>query len=540
MASHDFLPAIILPLILLAVATSLLKRWNRPPFPPGPKPMLITGNLHDIPKVFPWITYTEWAKRYGDVVHIEAFGNHILIVNSVKVAMELFEKRSGIYSDRPTIPMLPLTGGDFSLVMMSHTDKWRQVASFTPAQFSQFMGPLQYKRMFHEHFRREAVAAYRLVQLSKIHDLLHNLLYTPADFVAHAKTFDLSRLAAAVIMATVYGYDINPTHDRFVSLVEKTDQKLAEMVVPGRFAVNTFPFLRYFPSWFPGCSGFQRFARGGKHADTFQRDGVGRSSVLRELLEDNDNTHNGSEAREQMIKDVAAVAYAAAAETTAATLVVFILAMALNPKVVRKAQNEIDAVVGVDTLPGFEHRSSLPYCEAVLREVFRWRPIVPLGVPHATSEDDIYEGYFIPKGRQSLYFYLFQGGNIVLLGTTVFPNVWAMVHDESVYGPYPDHFNPERFLNPDGQLNADDHILGFGFGRRTCAGRYAADATVWATIVSVLSAFNIAKAKDETGEEIEIQPALQDGLISHPEPFKCAITPRNDVAMRLIENPAYV
>jgi len=78
------------------------------------------------------------------------------------------------------------------------------------------------------------------------------------------------------------------------------------------------------------------------------------------------------------------------------------------------------------------------------------------------------------------------------------------------------------------------------FGRRTCAGRYAADATVWATIVSVLSAFNIAKAKDETGEEIEIQPALQDGLISHPEPFKCAINPRNDAARRLIENPAYV
>ncbi|KAF8158965.1 hypothetical protein K438DRAFT_1776867 [Mycena galopus ATCC 62051] len=50
--------------------------------------MLIMGNLHDIPKEFPWITYTEWAKRYGDVVHIEAFGNHILIVNSVKAAME--------------------------------------------------------------------------------------------------------------------------------------------------------------------------------------------------------------------------------------------------------------------------------------------------------------------------------------------------------------------------------------------------------------------------------------------------------------------
>jgi cytochrome P450 len=74
------------------------------------------------------------------------------------------------------------------------------------------------------------------------------------------------------------------------------------------------------------------------------------------------------------------------------------MAMALNPEVVRKAQNEIDTVVGLDCLPGFEHRSALPYCEAVVREVLRWRPIVPLGVPHATTQDDIYEGCFIPKG----------------------------------------------------------------------------------------------------------------------------------------------
>ncbi|KAF8158863.1 cytochrome P450, partial [Mycena galopus ATCC 62051] len=89
----------------------------------------------------------------------------------------------------------------------------------------------------------------------------------------------------------------------------------------------------------------------------------------------------------------------------------------------------------------------------------------------------------------------------------------AMVHDESIYGPHPEKFNPERFSNPDGQLNANDHILGFGFGRRTCISRHAADATVWITIVSILSLFNIAKAKDETGKEIEIEVLFTDALI---------------------------
>ncbi|KAF8158891.1 cytochrome P450, partial [Mycena galopus ATCC 62051] len=78
---------------------------------------------------------------------------------------------------------------------------------------------------------------------------------------------------------------------------------------------------------------------------------------------------------------------------TGATLCVFILAMALNPEVLRKAQNEINTVVGPGHLPKFEHQAAIPYCEAVIREISRWRPIAPLGLAHTTSEDDIYEGY---------------------------------------------------------------------------------------------------------------------------------------------------
>ncbi|KAJ7819336.1 cytochrome P450 [Mycena olivaceomarginata] len=480
-----YLPASAIALLILLAIAGLLKRWKATSQLPYP----------------PW-TQTKWGKQYGDVVHAQVFGNHILIVNSAKVATDLLEKRARIYSDRPTLPMIPLMGWDFNLTTMPHGEKWRQ-----------------YRRLFHQHFRQDAIAIYHPVQLRKIHDLLRALLSTPADFVAHTKT-----LAAAIIVATVYGYDIEPKGDRFVYLAEEGIKRLCEVMLPGSFAVNDLPFLRYFPGWFPGCD-FHRYARETSllldemknvpfdFVRQNMRDGIGRLSVLSKLLDHNDI--HGSKEREKMIKDVTAVAYA---DTTTATLVVFFMAMALNPDVVRKAQNEIDTVVGFGCLPGFEHRSAMPYCEAVVREVFRWRPIVPLAVPHATTEDDVYEGFFIPKG------------------TTVLPNIWAMVHDESMY-PNPDKFDPERFLNADGQLNSDDHILGFGFGRRICVGRHAADATVWGTIVSVLSTFNIAKAKDETGKEIEIEIGFTDGLVSHPKPFKCAITPRSsDVAKQLMEN----
>ncbi|KAI0280320.1 cytochrome P450 [Russula aff. rugulosa BPL654] len=81
-----------------------------------------------------------------------------------------------------------------------------------------------------------------------------------------------------------------------------------------------------------------------------------------------------------------------------------------------------------ERLPTFEDRPRLPFVDAICKEVKRWRPAVPLGVPHATASDDVYEGYFIPKGA------------VVLV------NAWAVLHDPARF-PEPDLFKPERFIN---------------------------------------------------------------------------------------------
>ncbi|KAF7348401.1 hypothetical protein MSAN_01794100 [Mycena sanguinolenta] len=447
MASADYLLAFSVSAVLLAVV-GVLKRWkatSRLPFPPGPRPRFLVGNLFDIPTEMPWITYTEWGKQYGNIIHVQVFGQHILILNSIKAATELLEKRATIYSDRPSTPIVSLTGWDFSFSLIPYSDKWRER-----------------RRLFHQHFRRDAIPAYRPVYLRKIQDLLRGLLSTPVDFATHIKT-----LSAAIILDTMYGHDIKTIDDRFVHLTEEAGKRLTESMLPGcnfhKFAQDTRDLVDKMKN-----APFDFVKQN-------MRNGSGRPSVLRELLERND-THRSSREQEEVMKDVAGIAYAAA----------------------------------VDTVRINAH-------QPMFREVFRWRPILPFAIPHATTDDDIYEGYYIPKG------------------TTVLPNIWAMAHDESMY-PNPDRFDPERFLNADGQLNADDQILGFGFGRRVCVGRYAADATVWATIVSVLSTFDIAKTKDETGKEIEIEPVFADGVVSHPKPFQCSITPRNNIIRQLITN----
>ena len=127
----------------------------------------------------------------------------------------------------------------------------------------------------------------------------------------------------------------------------------------------------------------------------------------------------------------------------------FFLAMIANPGAMKKAQEELDRVVGKGELPDFSHKDSLPYIDALIKELLRWSPPVPLSSPNRAMQDDVYRGYFIPKGA------------------TVIQNIWAIFRDPNIY-PDPAAFNPDRFLK-DGKINPlvfDPEDRVFGAGRR--------------------------------------------------------------------------
>ena len=84
----------------------------------------------------------------------------------------------------------------------------------------------------------------------------------------------------------------------------------------------------------------------------------------------------------------------------------------------------------------------------------------------------------------------------------------AILHDPETY-PDPEEFKPERFLNEDGTLQDDPTLaLAFGIGKRICPGRHFVDATLFIVASSVLSAFDVSKAKDENGNEIPVKAAV--------------------------------
>ena len=80
----------------------------------------------------------------------------------------------------------------------------------------------------------------------------------------------------------------------------------------------------------------------------------------------------------------------------------------MHPEVQTKAQEEIDRVIGTNRVPEIADRPNLPYLDAMVKEVLRWHPVAPMCLPHMTTEEDIIEGYFIPKG------------------THLVPNIWQV------------------------------------------------------------------------------------------------------------------
>ncbi|TFK74225.1 cytochrome P450 [Pluteus cervinus] len=494
-------------LIVLALAFVIRKYQQtiaKKDYPPGPKPRIFVGNAFDLPIDKGWETYARWSKEYNsDIVHATALGEHIIVLNSRQSAIELLEKRGSIYSSRPVIPMFELIG-------------WHEFISALP------YGPLwrRHKRVFQQSFRREASIQYQPIQTRKIHDALNTLLRDPDGFAEHLKT-----LSGAIILSVIYDYDVSHKDDHFVDLMERALAIGVTAALPGSHLVNTFPFLRHLPTWFPGA-GFHRIAAHSRELvkeirrepyEMVRKDMAegNLSSVLASLLATND-AQGGSKDEEEVISSALTVAYAAGSDTTMSTLLWFILAMALNPDAQRKAQAEIDRLTDGKRLPTFDDRASLPYIEALYRELLRWQPAVPLGVPHKTIEDDYYNGYFIPKG------------------SIVISNIWAMNRDEAEY-PEPERFIPERFLDNTGNLTDDDRVLAYGFGKRICSGRYFASASVWLFIACFLATFDTAKPKDEEGNEVEIVIETSGGLSSHPLPFKCSIIPHSEEAKRLIE-----
>ncbi|KAF5538608.1 oxidoreductase [Fusarium napiforme] len=425
---------------LALIFPRLQQEWklysHRSQLPPGPK-TIRTG----IRK--PWLWFQELSQQYGDVVYLQLGPTPTIILGSAQAAWDLLEKRGAVFSSRPRFIMGgELLSGGMRGLMAPYASYWRR-----------------WRKLLHSGFMQRQSETYRPIQSLESKVLMFDLLKRPADFRMHLERVEDVR------------------SDIVVRRNAEAMERLTMVNIPGKYAVERYPALKYLPSFL--------------------------APWKKEVLQ-------------QRQKDIQL--YTELMDESAGSLASFLLAcVKFGPQFIPKAQEELDRVVGSDRLPTFEDLPKLEYVRAIASETLRWRPVAVLGgTPHASTADHVYKGMFIPKG------------------STIIAPLWTLHLNEADF-PEPHEFRPERFMEKREYPGTLGHSA-FGWGRRICPGMHLGAASVTLNIARILWGFEVNPEKDEKGRDVDVDIfAYSEGFNSSPLPFPCSITPRSVKHAQVIE-----
>ncbi|GME61140.1 putative cytochrome P450 [Neofusicoccum parvum] len=441
--------------------------------------------------------YTEWAQEYGPVFSIMKGSSPYVIVNEANAARELFNKLGQYTAARPDLPVDLLTHGGYEPSGMSGS-VWRLA-----------------RKQWHLMLNVSAAKKYLPYQSLETAKLIFDVAFETPNWDKH-----ILRYSNSVTLSMMCGYRVRVSEDPVVQEVLQLFQTPALFRFEHHL-LNFFPFVLKFPQIFipfkkEASRIYENYRRVilQRYASTQKEDLPSFFQVLRER-------QASTGLSDVQSATVGELLLGAGTETTANSIHGWVAAMALFPQVQRKAQEEIDRVIGNDRPPQDEDAINLPYVRQVVQELHRWFTVAPVGLPHAASEEINWRGFTIPKGTGLIF------------------NTMAMHHDPKVY-PEPYLFIPERWagkleMAAEDSLGAKSELFTFGAGRRICPGQHLAERSLFLTISNWLWAFNIAKAKDPSGKEIPINITdTKPGLARMFKDFEVSIKPRSEEKTKLI------
>ncbi|KAG8825363.1 hypothetical protein FRC19_011600 [Serendipita sp. 401] len=403
------------------------------PLPPGPPRDFLIGSMRYFPTSNLWKGFCEWQRSYGDIVYAHLPGLSFVMLNSYEMCQELLSKRTSGTSGRDAGYMAMTVmklNWMLSLIQpgVHHSNQRKMIRrGIGPSTIGSY-DP-----------RVERITCDFMLRLAKTQG------YVP-DIVMEAMS--------QVIIEVAYGEEIWKRSGKMLSDYNHEIMHLAEIGLFNVWAVDFVHILRFIPSWVPGAT-FKRIGERSTWLSDFIRykpfemvkelysSGQIGQSMASDLLEE--FGPNGD------VQDALAVLYTAGSETTRGAISSFLYNIFLFSEVADKVFQEIQHVTNGQRLLHISDRPSLTYTEAVWKESIRWKPFFTLGIPHVNSEEEIIQGFRIPKG------------------TVIGQNIGFMLIDPKVWGD-PEIFRPERFLSQSNNgaeaCLPNPSIVVFGFGSR--------------------------------------------------------------------------
>ncbi|PVF98743.1 cytochrome P450 [Serendipita vermifera] len=469
------------------------------PLPPGPPREPFIGCLRSFPKDHFYERFCEWAQRYGNIVYITLPGLQFAVVNSYDVAYELLSKRPNTTSGRTTGYMVHDLMG------------WGWCAFFMQPDSHH----LKQRKMMRRGIGPQGIGAHNSLfetEVTKLALDLQNFHGNPMDRIV--------KMFGGIVTKMVYGEGMWNEMGEELSNWNIEGMKMIAEANASLWIVDSFPFLRYIPEWTPGVR-FKELAREStvitnkirhipfERAKELYREGALGNCILNDLMDEYGFDDD--------VRDATSMLYTGGASTSTGVAMSFIHAMFLFPEIAKKVYEEIESVTQGQRLPLISDRAKLPFTEATWKEANRWRPAVPIGIPHTLLQDEIIDGYFVPKG------------------TSIQPNNGFMLTDPKIWGD-PEVFRPERFLDREAaQRLPNPLVVIFGYGLRACPGMHMADRIGFHLAATILALYSISPLKDQIIPDPNTIE-YTDRVIRHVIGFECRFVPRNRRIMDLVND----